>query len=265
MISAADAIEWMTRLAGVCAVLLSIEVLYDRRHFSDGGLMGWPVMRSRHRALVASWFAPGLDRALSYPAFLGFTAFRLLAGLVLAVAPPGGPAGAVLLGCMAAVGVSFQLRSVFGTDGADQLNVIVLLSLFLDAVVGSAWVRGAVLWFLAAQLALAYFVAGVAKLCGETWRDGRALWQIFSTRMYGQPALGDWLKAHPRASAGASWSIMLLETAFPLVFVVPRPLAVVLVASGVMFHVFAAVFMGLNTFFWAFLSVYPALLWCVFQ
>lgn len=263
MFTAAEAITWTARLAGICCAVLSTEVLLDRRHYSDAGLLGWPVMQSRHRSLVASWYAPVFGLLLNYPAFLTQTLLRLASGLALALLGPHGTVGLVALTLALAAGLLFQLRSAFGTDGADQMNGLTLGALLLDQVCSSPRVRSAVLWFLALQLVLSYFIAGLAKFRGEEWRQGRAAWAIFSTRMYGAPPLGLWLKRHPKVSCALSWSVMVAETAYPVVLVAPAPVAVTILAAGLFFHGINAVLMGLNTFLWAFVAVYPALAWCV--
>jgi hypothetical protein len=264
MISAPEAIEWTTRLAGLCAAILSAEILLDHRHYADDGLLGWPVMQTRHRALVTSWYAPLAGALLKYRVFLAITVVRLLVGLILTIFAPGGVPGATLIALATVGGLAFQLRTTFGTDGADQVNELVLASLLLNVICASVLVRAAVLWFLALQLALSYFIAGVSKLCGEEWRMGRAPFQIFSTRMYGIQPLGWWLKRNPLISTLMSWTVMAMESSFPLVFIAPRPAAIGLIVGGLAFHIITAVVMGLNTFFWAFVALYPALFWCVF-
>jgi len=71
-------------------------------------------------------------------------------------------------------------------------------------VVGLVWAAG---WtptarylgdlFLAAQVALAYFTAGVAKAVSATWRSGRPMTAILYTEGYGTRAFGDLLSRHP--------------------------------------------------------------------
>jgi hypothetical protein len=53
------------------------------------------------------------------------------------------------------------------------------------------------------------------------------------------------------------------ESTFPLVLIVPRPVAYAMVASGVLFHLSNGFLMGLNDFFWLFVAAYPALLYCI--
>jgi hypothetical protein len=263
MISADEAVQWTTRLAGLCAAYMSVEVLVDRQHYADHGLLGWPVMRSRHRALVASAMAPVASALLRYPVFLAMMGARLAAGLVLATMAPSGDLRTALLALTLVANLLFQLRTAFGTDGADQMNTLTLGALVVDAVSNSPLVRAAALWFQALQLVLSYFIAGVAKLRGEEWRQGRAPTLIFSTRMYGVPPFGRWLGQHPRVSWLMAWIVIVTETSYPLVFVAPPSLAMAIMAGGLGFHVFTAFAMGLNTFFWAFTAAYPALIWCV--
>ncbi|MFN0051096.1 MAG: HTTM domain-containing protein [Planctomycetales bacterium] len=263
MMSAADAIEWMTRLAGFCAAILSVEVLIDQAHYSDAGLLGWPVMQSRHRWLVTHWAVPLLNLFLAHRRFLALMGLRLLAAAGLVFADPEGGLGLLLLLTTTATGALYQLRTPFGTDGADQMNLLTLGALSLERLCASEVVRHAALWFVALQLILSYFVAGMAKLRGEEWRSGRAPWGIFTTKLYGIPRLGRWLMRHPRVSWLMSWGIILFEIGFPAVFVAPRPVALAFLVLGLSFHVLTAFVMGLNTFFWAFLAAYPALVWCL--
>lgn len=48
------------------------------------------------------------------------------------------------------------------------------------------------------------------------------------------------------------------EIAFPLVLVVPKPLIIALLFTGVAFHLSCAIIMGLDRFVWAFCGCYPA-------
>ena len=57
------------------------------------------------------------------------------------------------------------------------------------------------------------------------------------------------------------WSVIVMETLFPLCLVVPQPWGWPFLGWGVAFHLLCAVIMGLNSFFWAFVATYPALLY----
>jgi hypothetical protein len=262
--SAAAAIRWTTILAAICMAITAAETLAERESYADDRMLGWPVVQSRRRALLIPWFAPVLN-ALFGSRGLQFLMIGRLLGAVALIAAPGDSSWrtAVIL-YAAATSLLLAGRTVFGMDGADQLNTLTFLALATDAMVPTPLVRAAALWFLALQLIMAYTVSGGAKLISQEWRSGRAIWGVTSTRMYGFKPLGLWLKARPGLSQLLSWSVFLLECAFAMLFIVPEPVAWILVAGGLVFHASNAVIMGLNTFLWAFLAGYPALIWCRF-
>lgn len=267
MIGADSAIEVITRLASACAAYLALEAILERENYQDHSLLGWPVMKARSARLVKSWWAPAIDLAMRYPAFLAVSWLRLILSLTTLLGPGellnSGVRPWLMSGLLIAA-LLFNARTSFGTDGADQMNALTWVALTVDAFVPTPLVRGAALWFLAGQVVLSYFSAGVWKLAGEDWRKGHAMWLIFSTRMYGLPPAGLWLKKHPAVSFAAAWMVMLAESLFPTVFFAPAPIAWGFIAWGISFHVLNALVMGLNTFLWAFLACYPALICCVF-
>jgi hypothetical protein len=57
-----------------------------------------------------------------------------------------------------------------------------------------------------------------------------------------------------------SLGVIALELAVPLSLVLPAPFAEILLAGVLAFHLLAAVTMGLNTFVWAYVATYPAIL-----
>jgi len=120
----------------------------------------------------------------------------------------------------------------------------------------------AFLWVVALQSSLAYFTAGFAKLVSPIWRTGVAIPGISSTRMYGSRSASRFLHGRPWLSVGLAWSVILTECLFPLVLVVPAPVALSLLAAGMLFHVTSGLVMGLNSFIWSFAATYPAIWWC---
>jgi hypothetical protein len=119
--------------------------------------------------------------------------------------------------------------------------------------------------FLAFQACLAYGTAGWCKIRVLGWRDGTYLSAILTTRIYGTPALGRYLGAHPPFARAATLGVVAWECAFPLVLVLPAPIAYGMLGLGALFHVTNAFLTGLNTFVWAFVGTYPALIWVLQQ
>jgi hypothetical protein len=152
--------------------------------------------------------------------------------------------------------------SPFGLDGSDQMATIIFVNLALARLLPTSLASSAFLWVIALQGCLAYFTAGFAKLVSVPWRSGDAIAGISATRIYGPGIARLILADRPVLSVLLCWSVILTECVFPLCLVVPRPLALLMLAGGTLFHLAAGVTMGLNTFFWSFVATYPAIFWC---
>lgn len=100
------------------------------------------------------------------------------------------------------------------------------------------------LHYVAIQLTLSYFVAGVAKIRRREWRSGEALAGFL--RKYRAPVAAPFL---------ISWLVIAFELLAPLAWLQPLPFA----AVALSFHAANAYAFGLNRFFWAWLAAYPAL------
>lgn len=254
-------IHLVERIAAVGVVISSLELLAQSRHLRDDGLLGWPISQLRHPLLARGFVGRLLSFFFAYPAFLGLVALRLLAASALLLLPPN--AGQVVL--TSAIGLlsfALTLRSPFGLDGADQMTTFLFCTLALTYLCPHPLVQRAFLWFLALQSCLSYITAGVAKAVSDDWRGGAAILGVSSTRMYGSAPVADYLGKHPVQCLWLCRSVILTECLFPLSMVVPRPVAVLFLLGGAAFHAGTAVFMGLNTFLWAFLATYPAILYC---
>ena len=79
-------------------------------------------------------------------------------------------------------------------------------------------------------------------------------------RSLGAPWAADRLVERPRLRVVLSWAVILGEVCFPLAVLLPARGVVAVLAVGLAFHLVVAVCMGLNTFVWAFVATYPAVL-----
>jgi hypothetical protein len=91
---------------------------------------------------------------------------------------------------------------------------------------------------------------GFLREAGLTFLGGAALSRL-------------WGRRHRQAGRGLTWSVVAPEPALGagLVVFLPSPWAWLLLAWGASFHVATAVMMGLNSFVWAFIAIYPALIY----
>jgi len=157
--------------------------------------------------------------------------------------------GALTLGMLASC-LFTCFRTPLGQNGADQMQLIVLIGLLCYFLGPDSLSRSAGVAFIGVQYVIAMATNGLTKLSSGTWRSGEAMVLIFRTRTYGNALAHGLMSRHPYVARGACWSVIAFETAVPLTVVVPHPGIAVLACLG--FHVGIALVMGLNSFVWSF-------------
>jgi HTTM domain len=258
-----SAMRMTVGLAGIGVAISSLEYMACPRLLADDALASWPVCRTNRPWKLSRAFDATLGWLFLYPNFIAVVAVRLLAAVVVVLGwPLPGVATASIIALTSAL---LALRSPYGTDGADQMTLIIFVAAALADFVGTSGAANIFLWFVTAQACLAYFVAGVAKLSSPVWRDGYALPGILGTSSYGYPELGRLLSRHRDVARLFGWGVIILECCFPAVLLGIRPLTYTLLALALAFHLSAIFLMRLNTFFWAFLATYPSIMFCTLK
>src|ERR1035437_5056730 len=242
-------------------VLQGIENLVTRRLYARGGLYDWTVLSTTARWMHFGFFGKLFSVLFEYPAFLVLMVLQLGAALVLisGLLPQ---AGTALLATMLGVHILFILRNQYGMDGSDQMMLMVLAGLFVYHLHPTGRMRTIVFVFLAAQLALSYWTAGIAKATSPVWRGGDAVKKILGTTSYGSFSLSGFLMEHRWLALVSCWCVILYECFGPLAMWFGPGACLAFIAAGVLFHLSIAMFMGLNIFFWSFIATYPAVYYC---
>jgi hypothetical protein len=256
VLSGLDAARWCERAVALAVLLQTVELLQLRRSLADDGIWRWPLLRREHAAFPAPlrWLFALL---LPYRPFLGLLWLRLAAALALLAFSRSELLVFLALG-QVAIGVRF--RGSFN-GGSDSMTVLILFGLSLAASTRPELLgTKAGLAYIAVQLTLSYFIAGVAKLKEAAWRDGSALAGFLSGSAYATPGWAQRLAA-PALRRPLAWSVIGFECGFPLAWLDPR-VCLLLMAAGAGFHVLNAYVFGLNRFLFAWLAAYPALLFC---
>jgi Vitamin K-dependent gamma-carboxylase len=250
-------------LASVGCLIASLELLALREQFEDGGLFSWDVLRTISRATLS--LGTGRSKEwISHPLFVpAVTGARALAVLVLIFFSNYHALSTVCVLVTIAAGMVMFLRAPVGLDGSDQMSLITFVAVAIYKLFpGDVHVAQASLWFIAIQGCLAYFVAGIAKVISPVWRSGEAVRRILGTRTYGSGKVASLVSGRDGVCVVLSWFLMLFECTFPLALAFGKTGFAVFAVLGIMFHVTNAVIMGLNTFVWAFIATYPAILFC---
>ena len=144
--------------------------------------------------------------------------------------------------------------------GADRMSLLILSCLCLAHLAPTQYWKEIAFGYLALQLVLSYFISGFVKVVNPDWRNGRALCDVFLFSVYpASKSLRNWSN-WPRLLFVMSWGVMLFELLFPISLISSTSLyfALIIAAS---FHLSNVFVLGLNRFFWIWISAYPSIIW----
>jgi hypothetical protein len=244
-------------LLGLSLLLQSLEYLTIQRLDRVGD---WAIQRAEVPQRPR-WIRAGLDQLFKPLPYQLMLWLRLALALAL-MAGQLGLAGAGLL-FVIALALLLRWRGAFN-GGSDFMTLVGLTGLLMAhalAALGEP-VLGwrACLWYVSLQAMSSYFVSGWVKLLRPEWRSGRALSVFLDTGIYG-PLSQQSVFHRPRVARACAWAFTVWEGCFPLALLDLR-LAIVFCSSAAVFHGLVFWYFGLNRFFWAWLSTFPALLYC---
>lgn len=98
------------------------------------------------------------------------------------------------------------------------------------------------------QVCVVYFVAGAAKMHGEAWRNGTALYYALSTERFTLSGLVDPLLDSPTLLVAMALVTVVFQIGFPFMVALNRHARRVALVLAMGFHVGIAVVMGLTSF-----------------
>lgn len=220
----------------------------------------WPAL-SQEIPVHPAWLKSTLNFLFNSKVHTTWLCLRGLLALALMLGHIG-VLGAGVLFLMALL-LLLRWRGAFN-GGSDFMTLVGLSGLLLAHLVGTftdpalGWQAG--LWYITLQTLSSYFVSGWVKLMRPEWRSGEALPLFLDSGVYG-PLPPRSIFRHRMVAWGCSWSFTLWEGFFPVVLLDVR-LAVLWCAVATLFHFLVFWFFGLNRFFWAWLSSFPALIYC---
>jgi hypothetical protein len=246
------------RLLCIALFLTALEYVMIIGQFGDDGIYSWKMIKLRTARGVRK-LSP--DMLFNKPGVLTIMLLRICCSIYLFIDPIS-PVTVYILAFVVASSLLLTVRNPIGGDGADQMSAIVSIALLIAFIFRDPKIAAVSLYFIAAQSILSYVIAGAAKMLSKKWRSGAAVFQIMNTESYGSERIALYLqRSSPAVSAVLSWNVMLVEALFFTVVILPYPYFFIFLAWGLFFHFYNAVIMGLNNFFWVFLSTYPAIVY----
>jgi len=98
------------------------------------------------------------------------------------------------------------------------------------------------------QIAFMYLISGWDKLISEEWRSGEAMFNLLHVDFYAVPWLRDTLgNADNSILIVVSWMVILFELLFPVLIWFNQTRTIIL-TTGILFHLFIALFLSLPDF-----------------
>lgn len=255
MIETWELVRIIAFVAGLFSIFSSIELLSVKKMYTDGGFMSRKVTRIYLEYLpLTRAVRPFLTR---FPYVL---MARITLGAVLMALAVADYLTVIVLVPLFFTDVLIQLRHHGGLSGAFDMGLVVNGGLLVAlAFPGSEFVTAAALVFIAVQGLLSYSIAGIAKLIGEEWRNGKAVEMIFSTSSWGDDRVYRLIQRYPQTKIVAAWTVIAFECLFPIVLFLDPPLMLLVFAGGFVFHMANAALMGINSFIFIFPGSYPAI------
>lgn len=253
---------WITSILSIGLVISSLEDVANRSIYSKTGLLSWKVSKHSSLFFLRGHFSKILKLVLNDQIFHYFLYLKLLLSISLF--------GLVMVGIISPIVISLlfllmlllPLRSQMGLDGAHQMNLVVLFGLMIATIAGiDSKISSLCLWFISGELILSYFVAGLNKAISPIWQKTHALNAIFSTKTYGHETLFRLVTNNKAIAFALCWPMVLFELFF-VTSLFSEYTCITFCLIGFGFHLFNAIFMGLNTFLFAFLATYPAVFYC---
>ncbi|WP_340062985.1 hypothetical protein [Ascidiimonas aurantiaca] len=249
-------------LCAFVIILSSLEYLKSYHFLSDKSYLSWDITKYNCKLPLNGFLGKIVDKFFSYTYYKYTILLRLLSAvLILLFALYNINIPSILYGIAAITTISLIIRGMYGLDGSYHLNMIIITCLFLYSLFPQqSFGASLCIYFIAIQGILSYLIAGITKLQGEKWRNGKAIIGIFGTKTYGNQIIYNYMYKRESISLLLAWFIIFFEIAYVFVLVVPFEYKLLILFTGICFHAFNSLFMGLNSFFFSFLSAYPSIL-----
>jgi hypothetical protein len=236
------------------------EILTLKVALRDDGLLSWRLQRLNHPGIARLLAVFGIDRCFRYPEVLGLIGMRLIVALLLIAAIffqwPVRPELLILT----ALTLLFTLRCPEGNDGSDQMSLIILLVSSLAEVIHTPIAYSTALIFIAAQAALSYGTSGLLKAQQAGWRNGDFVTEILATSSFGSRQLMRLFQAYLPLRKWCGRFVAFGDCLLALAALLPPVACSLVLIFGLSLHIGIARILGLNTFLWAFVATYPAIM-----
>ncbi len=251
-------------ILGTGMFISTLEYVFNRREYQPDGLFSWHIWQElefRNYKTLKKVSAP----FFSAQGVVMLLVIRLgLIAVFLYLLAIGQPLNFAVTTALFLTQLYLNFRIPYGKDGSDQMSTIVLCMLFfISAFPDNMLLVNSCLIFIAYQSIISYLTAGIAKLISPTWLKGDIVYDVLNTRTYGNKRIASILKDYKYIRRAFTYTTIGFESLFFIVFFLRAPYNALFLIIPFGFHLSSALFMGLNSFVFAFVSTYPSVLYVV--
>jgi predicted DCC family thiol-disulfide oxidoreductase YuxK len=150
-------------------------------------------------------------------------------------------AGLLLILCVAPIGWALSLDRVRAIRAAKRVDLAATVPIYR-----SEW-AGACTRLMQIQMVVLFFYSGISKMAGDDWRNGDAVWSVFTTDEHYSPFILGVFAAHYWLVNLATYGTVLIEVAYCFL-IWQRATRPWLLGAALFLHAQFAVLMGLFYF-----------------
>lgn len=244
------------RIVAGCTILSELLSTLPERHYLFGPNGVYPAQAAHDAATFGLYTMVQSTWAFE---LLYFSTIALTVVWTLGLAMPLSTLGVLVLWR------SMHDRMPMLGDGGDNLTQLVLIYALLCNLAGPGvgrWLRRMPPWVrdlramlhntglvaIWVQVCIVYFVAGTAKLHGEAWRNGTALYYALSTDQYTIDGLVDPILGSPLLLTLFAYTTVVFQIGFPFMVALNRHSRRLALFVATAFHFGIASVMGLTSF-----------------
>ncbi len=148
-----------------------------------------------------------------------------------------------------------RFRGTFN-GGSDMMIVVVLTGLIIS-LINPGWQKAGMI-YVAIHTLFSYFKAGFVKIKSREWRQGSALKTFLERSPFELiRTIASELKERPLLNLSLCWLVIFFELSVVFLVLFPQ-LKIIYLIGALIFHLMIGFGFGLNRFFWAWLSAWPA-------
>lgn len=246
-----------TIFTGISCFIQSIEYLSLRNIFNQNGIYRINILE---KELQTS--PPVISKCVLFICSNQIIQFilyiRIIFSLILlfSVSPV-----AIILLIISNLILAIRFKGAFN-GGSDYMTLLTLIALFIASLAPENSKYSLMLMYLAIQVIMSYFLAGVAKLKDSDWRSGIAIANIINGPNYAPPIFIKKIFSLKLMSLFFGWVVIGFELLIPLIIFLPNQLGIIFLGL-LIFHLINFLIFGLNRFFFAWLATYPAVFYFV--